>query len=181
MRSYQCVGRRSTADCVHLFDASLKCKTRLHTTMYRFVRRSATFALFLVLLLASPDAFAQSASAADAEANYVRRVQAHVGEMLRSGDSETQKQGLELIMALAEKEDSRIQPELFRTRLYQLYFNARADDEVRMNALDVLYATGQLDDNVSRVVQNLRSDPSEVVRRHTLQILSQYNRSMDAG
>lgn len=149
--------------------------------MYRLVRRSATVALFLVLLLASPDAIAQSVPASDAEGDYVKRVQAHVGEMLRSDDAETQKQGIKLIMAFAERNDERIQPEFFRSRLYQVYFDTKADDDVRIAALDAIYTTGQLNDSVTRVVRNLSSDPSDAVRQYTTKVLSQLNRTMDAG
>ena len=149
--------------------------------MYRLVRRSATVALFLVLLLASPDAIAQSTSALNADADYVKRVQAHVGEMLRSDDAETQKQGIALIMAFAERKDERLKPEFFRSRLYRVYFDTRADDDVRITALDAIYATGQLNDSVARIVRNLKSDPSDAVRQHTAKVLSELNRSINAG
>jgi len=47
---------------------------------------------------------------------------------------------------------------------------------VRKRAIDALHATGSLNaQDIDRVVQNLRSDSSTIVRRHTLQVLSQYN------
>ncbi len=148
--------------------------------MYRLIRCSAA-ALFLMLLLASPDAIAQSSSAYDADADYVRRVQAHVGEMLRSNNAETQKQGLKLIMAFAERGDGRIQPNVFRSRLYRMYFDTKADDDVRIAALDAIYSTGQIDDSVPRIVRNLSSDPSNAVRQHTTKVLSKLNRDADVG
>jgi HEAT repeat protein len=149
--------------------------------MYRLVRRSATLALFLTLLLASPDAIAQSVSAYDSDKGYTERVQAHVGEMLRSDDAETQKRGIELIVTFAERDDERIRPEFFRGRLYRVYFDTKADDDVRIAALDAIYSTGQIGDSVPRIVRNLRSDPSDAVRQHTAKVLSELNGAMDAG
>lgn len=149
--------------------------------MYRLVRRSATLALFLMLLLASPDAIAQSTPAYDSDADYVKRVQAHVGEMLRSDDAETQKRGIKLIVAFSERDDERIRPEFFRSRLYRMYFDRKADDDIRIAALDAIYSTGQLDDSVPQVVRSLRSDPSDAVRQHTAKVLSELNRMTDAG
>jgi HEAT repeat protein len=62
-----------------------------------------------------------------------------------------------------------------------VYFDTKADDDVRIAALDAIYSTGQIGDSVPRIVRNLRSDPSDAVRQHTAKVLSELNGAMDAG
>lgn len=163
-----------------IFDALLTLTTIPHSSMYHLIRRFAVAALFL-LLLASPDAMAQSASGSAANAEYVNRVQVHVGEMLLSNDVATQKHALTLIMAFAERGDDRIPTGSFRASLSSLYFNTGLDDDIRIMALDSMYATGLINDSVVSIVRAMKADPSDGVRQHTIHVLNELNRVSDAG
>lgn len=120
----------------------------------------------------APATHAQSTS----RVSYAERVQAQVTSLLNSDDPAVQAQGLKLIIDFAAQDAPRVDPSVFKQTLFGLYFDTDRPDEVRKSAIDALHATGSLDEqSINRVVQNLRSDSSTTVRRHTLQVLSQYN------
>jgi len=139
------------------------------------IRRSAFLALALLLgatMTFAPATHAQSTN----RVSYAERVQAQVTSLLNSDDPAVQTQGLKLVLDFAAQEAPRVDPSVFKQTLFGLYFDTDRPDEVRKRAIDALDATGSLDaESIDRVVQNLRSDSSTIVRRHTLQVLSQYN------
>jgi hypothetical protein len=141
--------------------------------MYRRLLSSSAATLFALLLLAAPSAFAQSAASPSAE--YAQRVRTQITGMLKSDNPDVQKQGISLIQQFAERPERPIDPTYFAERLSRMYFDRQRDDDVRMSALDALHAMDSLENRVSQIVQNLRSDPSDAVRAHTLQVLSNYN------
>jgi hypothetical protein len=142
--------------------------------MYRRLAISSAFsALFALLLLAAPAATAQTAAPGT---DVTDRIRSQIVSMLTSDQPEMQKQGISLIQQYAEQDDPRVKPEYFADRLTRMYFDRDQDDDVRVQALDALYAMDRLETRVARIVQNLRSDPSEAVRAHTLRVLSEYNK-----
>lgn len=142
--------------------------------MYRRLAVSSAFsALFALLLLAAPAATAQTAAPGT---DVTDRIRSQIVSMLTSDQPEMQKRGISLIQQYAEQADPRVKPDYFADRLTRMYFDRDQNDDVRMQALDALYEMDRLEARVTRIVQNLRSDPSEIVRAHTLRVLSEYNK-----
>jgi hypothetical protein len=130
------------------------------------------------LLILGTGAFApavQAQAASGASSTYSERVTTHIKQLLNDRDPIAQKRGLNLIIELSEREDSKIDLSAFRESLYRIYFNVKEDDDIRIGAIDALAATDNVVDRVNVIVERLQSDPSPSVRRHTLQVLSQYN------
>ena len=118
--------------------------------MTRLRLLASAFALLILGTGAfAPAVHAQAASGTSS--TYSERVTTHIKQLLNDRDPIAQKRGLNLIIELSERED------------------------VRIGAIDALAATDNVVDRVNVIVERLQSDPSPSVRRHTLQVLSQYN------
>lgn len=143
-------------------------------TMTRLRLLASAFALLILGTGAfAPAVHAQAASGTSS--TYSERVTTHIKQLLNDRDPIAQKRGLNLIIELSEREDSKIDLSAFRESLYRIYFNVKEDDDVRIGAIDALAATDNVVDRVNVIVERLQSDPSPSVRQHTLQVLSQYN------
>lgn len=130
------------------------------------------------LLILGTGAFApavQAQAASGTSSTYSDRVATHIKQLLNDRDPVAQKQGLDLIIQLSEKEDSKVDLSNFRESLYRIYFDVKEDDSIRIGAFDALAATDNVIDRVDVIVDRMQSDPSPSVRQHTLQVLSQYN------
>lgn len=120
----------------------------------------------LCLTVGATSAFAQS---------YEANLRSQINTLLTSDNADMQESGIRLVMQLSESDAAAVNPRAFRDHLFDIYLDTDGPDAVRIAAVDALEATGNNDDAVQILVQHLRNEPSSVVRKHTLTVLSKYN------